>query len=142
MSITPCHKAAVENLRPSSRKKLEGLHDKMREAEADQQRTLGNTSKFKGQVEEENAMRKRNIQDLDEVLNDPALQDRDCPDVMRYRSMLEAEKAFQMLLQGQAEAQVTRYAQEFISQQKLVQEAQKRFGDMTALVKNLCKFGQ
>ena len=140
--IDPCYRDALGNLRPASQDKLGKMREGMDEDVKKQKMTTGHTMKFKGDLEDETELRKTKIKDLDDVLGDPALQDMNCPNVVSVRQMLEAEKAWQMLLQGNLENQLRNYAQQALDQTKLLGEAQKRLGTITSLMKNLCKYGQ
>ncbi len=134
--------ATIQAMRPTSAKCLEKLTEKMDDDVKQKKFMSGSTKKFKDQTQEEDDLSKAKVKEIDCVLSDPAFRDSPDPDIGIYRGLLEAEKAAQLLLQGQLQIQLANYAKQILNADKTLAEVQGRLNGAKSLLKDLCRYGQ
>ncbi len=132
----------IQAMRPTSAKCLEKLTEKMDDDVKQKKFMSDSTKKFKDMVQEEDDLSKAKVKEIDCVMSDPAFRDSTDPDIGIYRGLLEAEKAAQLLLQGQLQTKLANYAQQALDQSKLLDEVQGRLSGAKGLLKDLCRYGQ
>lgn len=132
----------IQAMRPTTAKCLEKLTEKMDDDVKQKKFMSGSTKKFKDQVQEEDDLSKAKVKEIDCVLSDPAFKDSPDPDIGTYRGLLEAEKAAQLLLQGELQSKLANYAQQTLNADKALAEIQGRLNGAKGLLKDLCRYGQ